>query len=84
MLNFIDTKLRSLICIGENVENSHIVALIQSKLPQEVNLKLEENRNGGLWTVKNIKSAILKLIVARERTEEIKIKCIYCSKCALV
>ena len=47
MFNYLETQLRSLECIGENVENNHIVSLIKSKLPEQINLMLEETRCDG-------------------------------------
>ena len=67
--NTIETQLRSLESLGENVENRHIVAIIKSKFPSEINLKLEESREGE-WTVNNLRVRIKKLIVAREKSEE--------------
>ena len=68
--NFIETRLRSLESIGEDVENNHIVSLIKSKLPEEMNLKLEESRGEGDWTVKRLREVTSKLIFARERSED--------------
>ena len=45
------------------------MAIIKSKLPTELNLKLEETREGRL-TGTDLRERIRKLIVARERSEE--------------
>ena len=68
--NHLETQLCSLECIGENIENNHIVALIKSKLPEEMNLKLEETRGEDNWTVENLRKVTSKLILARERSED--------------
>ena len=44
------------------------MAIIKSKLPTELNLKLEETQ--GQWTVTDLSERIRKLIAARERSEE--------------
>ena len=64
--NFIETQLRSLESLGESIQNNHLVAIIKSKLPAELNLKLEEIREGD-WTVNILRKTINKLIVAREK-----------------
>ena len=90
-INLIETQLRSLESMGEQIENNYIV-------PVNFNLKLEERKSGD-WTVKNLRESINKLIVAKERSVEypdnvgnyeyssegmfnrdINVKCIYCEK----
>ena len=56
--------------MGENVENKHMVAIIKSKFPTEINLKLDEFQKGQ-WTVHILCMKIRRLIVAREKSEEI-------------
>ena len=68
-INLIETQLRSLESMGEQIENNYIVSLIKSKLPANFNLKLEESKSGD-WTVKNLRESINKLIAAKERSEE--------------
>ena len=68
--NLIETLLRSLDCMGEQTENNYIISLIKSKLPNAFNLKLEETKDGE-WTVKDLRKCINKLIVARERSEDV-------------
>ena len=67
--SFIETQLRSLECMGENIMNNYIVSLIKSKLPSAFNLKLEEQRDGE-WTTDLLRRSINKLLLARERSEE--------------
>ena len=43
--------------------------MVKSKLPQQINRKLEENRTGE-WTMSNLRKSIHKLILAREKTED--------------
>ena len=55
--NTVETHLRSLQSLGETVENKHLVSLIKTKFPREINLKLEETREGdGEWTVAALRS----------------------------
>ena len=68
-LNLIETQLRSLEALGEDVENKHVVAIIKNKFPSEFNLKLEETREEE-WTVAVLRKKIRKLIVAREKSEQ--------------
>ena len=68
--NNLETQLRSLESLGENTENKYMVALILSKFPTEFNLKLEESRENE-WTVKDLRTKVRRLIVAREKSEEI-------------
>ena len=51
--------------MGENVETKHLIALIKSKLPEDVNIKLEESKDGE-WTVTSLRKAINRFISARE------------------
>ena len=68
-MNNIDVHMRSLESMGENVENKHMVMLIKSKFPANLNLKLEESRSGAHWSVEKLRKDIQKLILAREKTE---------------
>ena len=66
----IETSLRSLEALGENVENSYIVLLILSKLPPELKLKLEEQRtHEGNWTTTLLRKQLHKMVLAREIVE---------------
>ena len=67
--NVIETQLRSLKSMDENIESKHLISLVKSKLPQEMNRKLEEDRTGE-WTMEMLRKSIHKLILAREKTEE--------------
>ena len=69
--NFIESQIRSLSSMGENIESKHLVAIIKSKLPDELNIKLEESKTGD-WTVSVLRKAIEKFIVARERSCQFK------------
>ena len=68
--NLLETQLRSLESMGENIENNYIISMIKSKLPSTLNLKLEEIKNGD-WTVCELRKAVNKLIVAKERAEDL-------------
>ena len=70
MYNVLETKIRSLKSLGENTESKHLVAVIKAKLPSEFVLKLEEIRDGTEWTVEKLCASITKLIVAREKKQE--------------
>ena len=63
--DYIETKIRALHSMGENVETKHLIALIKSKLPEDVNIKLEESKDGE-WTVTSLRKAINRFISARE------------------
>ena len=67
--NHIEVHLRSLESMGENVENKFLVALVRRKLPDDFNLKLEETRGEGDWTMAALRKTISRLLVARERSE---------------
>ena len=56
--------------MGEDIENNYIISLIKSKLSNTFNLKLEESREGA-WTVDILRKSINKLIIARERSEDV-------------
>ena len=70
--NTMETQLRSLESLGENISNHYMVATIKSKFPEELNLKLEESRVDE-WTAETLRKAINKLITARERSEESRV-----------
>ena len=68
-LNFLETHIRSLQGMGEDIENNYMVSLIKSKMPEDFNVKLEETRNER-WTVEKIRKSINKIITAREKSEQ--------------
>ena len=68
--NSIETHLRSLNSLGEIVENNYLISQVKSKLPEEMNLKLEELRSEEAWTTTLLRKSINRLITARERSEE--------------
>ena len=68
--NFIEAQLRSLQSLGENIENYYLISLIKSKLPEEINLKLEEGKGESRWKVADLRKSVNKLIYARERSAE--------------
>ena len=61
--------MRSLKALGENVESKHLVSIVKSKLPREINRKLEETKTGE-WNMDNLRKSTHRLILAREKTEE--------------
>ena len=67
--NCIEVQLRSLESMGEALENKYLVALVKRKLPDEFNLKLEETRGDGHWTLELLRKTITKFLRARERSE---------------
>ena len=71
--NHIETHLRSLSSLGEVIENNYLICQIKAKLPEELNLKLEELRTEDEWTTASLRKHINKLITARERSEEISV-----------
>ena len=66
-INKIETNLRSLQSLGEDVETRQLVSLIKSKFPAEFTLKLEETRPDE-WTVAELRKRVNKLITAREKS----------------
>ena len=70
--NIMETQLRSLESLGENVSNHYMVATIKSKFSEELNLKLEETRVDE-WTTGTLRKAVNRMITARERSEEFSV-----------
>ena len=70
-INFVETQLRALTSMGENIENNYLVNLVKSKFPMEFNLKLEEGRSE-IWKLSLLRTAINKLIIAREKSEFVR------------
>ena len=76
-LDEIQVHLRSLESLGENVESTHLVVILQSKFPHEVlkDLEIKKDKND-LWTVttliENLESYISSIEVTDQRTYERK------------
>ena len=68
--NSIETHLHSLSSLGESVENNYLISKVKSKLPEEMNLKLEELKADEAWTTAQLRKSMNKLITACERTED--------------
>ena len=67
-LNLIETILRCLESLGENIGTRHLTSLILAKFPSEFRLKLEELKQND-WNIITLRAAINKLIVAREKAD---------------
>ena len=66
--NLIETQLRSLESMGEQIEDNYVISIIKSKLPNSFNLKLEESIIRE-WTADSLRKSINKLLLVRERSE---------------
>ena len=65
--DMIEKRLRSLIALGENVDQPHFVFLIKSKLPKTVISRMEEYKDmEEKWTVESIRKALKRYICAQE------------------
>ena len=65
--DMIEKRLRSLIALGENVDQPHFVFLIKSKLPKTVISRMEEYKDmEEKWTVESIRKAFKRYICAQE------------------
>ncbi|MCH2406104.1 MAG: hypothetical protein MK200_07930 [Nitrosopumilus sp.] len=52
------------------MKSNQLIALVKSKFPSELNLKLEETRDDTNWTLDLLRKTIERFIKAREKTEE--------------
>ena len=68
-INLLESQIRSLQSMGESVDNNHMISLFMSKLPETINLRLEETRYTK-WTLQLLRKAVNKLVIAREKSEE--------------
>jgi hypothetical protein len=66
----IEKHLRSLVVLHENINNSQTVALIQSKLPRDVMLKLQDGKLPGVpWSVEMLCGQLHHIISNREMVD---------------
>jgi len=68
--DMIEKHILSLKALGENVDQSHFVFLIKSKLPKMVISRIEEYKDmEEKWTVESIRKALKRYICAQEVAE---------------
>ena len=69
-VNTIEKHLRSLEVLGENIENGKNIALIQSKLPREVNIKLHDDKRLDIpSSVEMLRKQLNQMISNREMVD---------------
>ena len=63
----IESHIRSLEALGQNVENEFMVPLIRSKLPRTILAKLEEYKSSSdIWAVANLRKELKKYLSTQE------------------
>ena len=71
LYDHIETHLRSLEALEENIDQNIFISMITSKIPKEVLIQLELQKGArNKWTVSELRELFSNYVVARERAEQ--------------